>query len=85
MLMGLVNVVKGVGFLSLWEGRDPFPPMGEFVLTCMMAMAKLEREHIRSRVNAGITAATAEGKPGAGGSQGLVSRSRKRRNWPFTA
>ena len=32
---------KGVGFLSLREGLDPFTPMGEFVLTCMMAMAKL--------------------------------------------
>jgi DNA invertase Pin-like site-specific DNA recombinase len=53
---------KGVGFLSLREGLDPFTPMGEFVLTCMMAMAKLEREHIRSRVNAGIAAARAEGK-----------------------
>ena len=53
---------KNVGFLSLREGLDPFTPMGEFVLTCMMAMAKLEREHIRSRVNAGIAAARAEGK-----------------------
>jgi DNA invertase Pin-like site-specific DNA recombinase len=57
---------KGVGFLSLREGLDPFTPMGEFVLTCMMAMAKLEREHIRSRVNAGIAAARAEVKAWGG-------------------
>lgn len=54
------------GFLSLREGLDPFTPMGEFVLTCMMAMAKLEREHIRSRVNAGIAAARAAGKTWGG-------------------
>jgi len=57
---------KGVGFLSLREGLDPFTPMGEFVLTCMMAMARLEREHIRSRINAGIAAARAEGKTWGG-------------------
>lgn len=57
---------KGVGFLSLREGLDPFTPMGEFVLTCMMAMARLEREHIRSRINAGIAAAREEGKTWGG-------------------
>jgi len=57
---------KGIGFLSLREGLDPFSPMGEFVLTCMMAMARLEREHIRSRVNAGIAAARADGKAWGG-------------------
>ena len=57
---------KGVGFMSLREGLDPFTPMGEFVLTCMMAMARLEREHIRSRINAGIAAAQAEGKTWGG-------------------
>jgi DNA invertase Pin-like site-specific DNA recombinase len=61
---------KGVGFLSLREGLDPFTPMGEFVLTCMMAMAKLEREHIRSRVNAGIAAARAAGKAWGGRRKG---------------
>ncbi len=57
---------KGIGFLSLREGLDPFTPMGEFVLTCMMAMARLEREHICSRVNAGIAAARAGGKTWGG-------------------
>ncbi len=65
---------KSVGFLSLREGLDPFTPMGEFVLTCMMAMARLEREHIRSRVNAGIAAARAAGKVWGGRKKGCRVR-----------
>jgi DNA invertase Pin-like site-specific DNA recombinase len=70
-LLQLVRELKErrVGLLSLREGFDPFTPMGEFVLTCMAAMAKLEREHIRLRILSGIAAKRdpRTGKRGWGG------------------
>lgn len=53
---------KGVSLVSMREGFDLVTPAGEFMLTMLAAVAKLERENIKARQMAGIERARAEGK-----------------------
>ena len=53
---------KGVSLVSMREGFDLATPAGEFMLTMLAAVAKLERENIKARQMAGIERARAEGK-----------------------
>ncbi|MBF5038916.1 recombinase family protein [Methylophilus sp. 13] len=53
---------KGVKVISLREHFDLSTPFGEFMLTMLAGLSKLERENIRERQLAGIKRARAEGK-----------------------
>lgn len=53
---------KGASVVSMREGFDLSTPAGEFMLTMLAAVAKLERENIRNRQMAGIERARAEGR-----------------------
>lgn len=53
---------KGVSLVSMREGFDLATPAGEFMLTMLAAVAKLERDNIKVRQMAGIERARAEGK-----------------------
>lgn len=53
---------KGVSLVSMREGFDLATPAGEFMLTMLAAVAKLERANIKARQMAGIERARAEGK-----------------------
>lgn len=53
---------KGVSLVSMREGFDLATSAGEFMLTMLAAVAKLERENIKARQMAGIERARAEGK-----------------------
>lgn len=53
---------KGVSLVSMREGFDLATPAGEFMLTMLAAVAKLERDNIKARQMAGIERARAEGK-----------------------
>lgn len=53
---------KGVSLVSMREGFDLATPSGEFMLTMLAAVAKLERANIKARQMAGIERARAEGK-----------------------
>jgi DNA invertase Pin-like site-specific DNA recombinase len=66
----LVNVVadlkgKGIGFKSLGDGAiDTTTASGELVFNIFAALAQFERELIRERTMAGLSAARARGKLG---------------------
>lgn len=53
---------QGVKVISLRENFDLSTPFGEFMLTMLAGLSKLERENIRERQMAGIKRARAEGK-----------------------
>lgn len=53
---------QGVKVISLREHFDLSTPFGEFMLTMLAGLSKLERENIRERQLAGINRARAEGK-----------------------
>lgn len=53
---------KGVSLVSMREGFDLATPAGEFMLTMLAAVAKLERENTKARQMAGIERARAAGK-----------------------
>lgn len=53
---------QGVKVISLREHFDLSTPFGEFMLTMLAGLSKLERENIRERQLAGIKRARAEGK-----------------------
>ena len=53
---------KGVKVISLRENFDLSTPFGEFMLTMLAGLSKLERENIKARQLAGINRAKAEGK-----------------------
>lgn len=53
---------KGVSLVSMREGFDLATPAGEFMLTMLAAVAKLERANIKARQMAGIERARSEGK-----------------------
>ncbi|GFG87755.1 recombinase family protein [Mycolicibacter algericus] len=55
---------RGIGFRSLTEGLHTDGPMGKAMLTIMAAFAQLERDTIRERTRAGLTAAAANGRKG---------------------
>ena len=53
---------KGASLVSMREGFDLATPAGEFMLTMLAAVAKLERANIKARQMAGIERARSEGK-----------------------
>ncbi len=54
----------GVGFRSLTEGIDTTTPGGTLVFHIFGALAQFERDLIRERTRAGLTAAAARGRKG---------------------
>ncbi|HEY9643114.1 MAG TPA: recombinase family protein, partial [Coleofasciculaceae cyanobacterium] len=65
----LVQVVtelgaKGIEFKSLQETIDTSSATGKLVFHLMASMAQFERDLIRERTNAGLTAARARGRHG---------------------
>ena len=52
----------GVGFVSYQENMDTSSPLGQAIFTIVAAVAQLERDLIRERVNAGVRNARAAGK-----------------------
>jgi DNA invertase Pin-like site-specific DNA recombinase len=52
----------GVQFISYQENMDSSSPLGQALFTIVAAVAQLERDLIRERVNAGIRNARAAGK-----------------------
>jgi len=55
---------RGVGFKSLTESIDTTTPGGKLVFHIFGALAEFERELIRERTRAGLTAARARGRKG---------------------
>lgn len=62
-LMNLLQS-RGVGFRSLTENMDTTTPGGVLVFNVCAAMAQFERDLIRERTNAGLSAARARGRVG---------------------
>ena len=52
---------RGVGFRSLTENIDTTTPTGRLVFHIFGAFGEFERDHIRERTNAGLTAAAGQG------------------------
>lgn len=55
---------RGVGFASVTEGIDTSTPAGRLVFNLFGSIAEFERDLIRERTNAGLTAARARGRKG---------------------
>src|SRR5215208_6774592 len=55
---------RGIGFKSLQESIDTTTSGGKLVFHIFGALAEFEREIIRERTNAGLTAARARGRSG---------------------
>jgi DNA invertase Pin-like site-specific DNA recombinase len=55
---------RGVGFRSLTENVDTTTPTGRLVFHIFGALGQFERDLIRERTNAGLTAAAARGRKG---------------------
>lgn len=55
---------KGIGFRSLTESIDTTSPSGRLVFHIFGAIAQFERELIRERTKAGLSAAAARGRKG---------------------
>ena len=55
---------KGVGFKSITESIDTTTPGGKLIFHVFGALAEFERDLIRERTHAGLTAARARGKVG---------------------
>jgi DNA invertase Pin-like site-specific DNA recombinase len=53
---------KGIQFISYQKNMDTGSPLGQALFTIVAAVAQLERDLIRERVNAGIRNARAAGK-----------------------
>lgn len=68
-MKGLVELVegleaKGVDFRVITDGIDTTTPAGRFFFHMMAAMAQMERDLIRERTRAGLSAARARGRKG---------------------
>jgi len=65
-LIETLNILKnrGVDFISLTEKIDTTTPGGKLIFHLMGALAEFERDLIRERTNAGLTAARARGRVG---------------------
>jgi DNA invertase Pin-like site-specific DNA recombinase len=55
---------RGIDFRSVTEGIDTTTAAGRFFFHVLAALAQMERELIRERTNAGLTAARARGRKG---------------------
>ncbi|MBD2044088.1 recombinase family protein [Coleofasciculus sp. FACHB-64] len=55
---------RGIGFVSLTEAIDTTSSGGRLVFSIFGAIAEFERQIIRERTNAGLTAARSRGKKG---------------------
>lgn len=55
---------RGVEFVSLQENIDTTSPAGKFIFHVFAALAELERDLIRQRTQAGLSAARARGRLG---------------------
>src|SRR5689334_6217432 len=53
----------GVDFVSLSESIDTSTPMGKMIFTVLAAVAELERNLVKERVQMGISRARKQGKP----------------------
>lgn len=65
-LIETVNALqgRGIGFKSLTESIDTTTPGGKLIFHIFGALAEFEREVIRERTKAGLTAARARGRAG---------------------
>src|SRR5438045_9191973 len=65
-LIETINLLKdrGVDFISLTEKIDTTSPGGKLIFHLMGALAEFERDLIRERTNAGLSAARARGRVG---------------------
>lgn len=68
-LKDLIEIVqtlqgRGIGFKSLQESIDTTTPGGKLVFHVFAALAEFERDIIRERTHAGLTAARARGRHG---------------------
>lgn len=57
-------IEKGIQFVSLQESIDTTTPMGKMFFHIIAALAECERDIIRERTNAGLSAARARGRFG---------------------
>jgi DNA invertase Pin-like site-specific DNA recombinase len=55
---------KGIGFKSLQENIDTTTPGGKLIFHIFASLAEFERDIIRERTNAGLSAARARGRKG---------------------
>src|SRR5215472_1555044 len=55
---------RGIEFRSVTDGIDTSTPAGRFYFHILAALAEMERDPIRERVNAGLAAARARGRKG---------------------
>ena len=69
-------VARGVGFKSLQENIDTTTSGGKLIFHIFASLAEFERDIIRERTNAGLTAARARGRKG-GRPKGVDERKRK--------
>lgn len=67
---------RGVGFRSLQEQLDTTTSGGRLILQIFASLAEFEREVIRERTNAGLTAARGRGRKG-GRPKGVDEKKRK--------
>ena len=65
-LVDIVNALedRGVGFQSLTESIDTTTPGGRLIFHIFGALGQFERDLIRERTNAGLSAAAARGRKG---------------------
>lgn len=80
-LRDLITLVNGFGerritFSSLQDNIETVTPQGRLFFNIMASLAEFERELIRERTNAGLTAARARGRKG-GRPKGLSPEARK--------
>jgi DNA invertase Pin-like site-specific DNA recombinase len=66
---------RGIGFKSLTENIDTTTSGGKLIFHIFGALAEFERNLIRERTQAGLTAARARGKKAAGQKPSLVNNS----------
>lgn len=90
----LVNALSefkelGITFMSYNENIDTSSALGEAIFTIIGAMAQLERDIIRERVNAGLANAKAKGKklgrPGINAAtKSFIEQMRYNEKWPVS-
>ena len=78
-LIALIDVMhkKGVAFISLKDSIDTSTAQGRLILHIFASLAEFEKDIIRERTNAGLSAAKARGRTG-GRKKGLTPESLKK-------